>query len=86
MTDGEVDNGSVKSCDLTFEQAEKNNFKISKSICYIISTGSSEVNMSVTCPFTRFCDNQVFTKRKEEPLKAVVQYTAQDFKILDTLE
>jgi hypothetical protein len=42
--------------------------------------------MSVTCPFTRFCDNQVFTKRRDEPLKAVVNYTAADYKILDTLD
>jgi hypothetical protein len=84
VTDGEV--GSVQRCDQTFEKAEQNGFKISKSICYIISTGYSEVNMSVTCPFTRFCDNQVFTKRKDEPLKAVVQYVTEDFKILDTLE
>lgn len=42
--------------------------------------------MSVTCPFTRFCDNQVFTKKRDEALKAVVEYTAEDYKILDTLE
>lgn len=42
--------------------------------------------MSVTCPFTRFCDNQVFTKRRDEPLKAVVNYTTEDYKILDSLD
>ena len=85
VTDGQVDNGSVQRCDEAFEKAQKN-FRISKSICYIVSTGHGEVNMSVTCPFTRFCDNQVFTKRKEEPLKAVVNYSTEDYKILDSLE
>jgi hypothetical protein len=42
--------------------------------------------MSVTCPFTRYCENQVFTKRKGEELKAMVQYTAEDYKILDSLD
>jgi hypothetical protein len=85
VTDGEVGNDSVKRCDESFEKAA-GEFKISKAICYIISTGYGEVNMSVTCPFTRFCANQVFTKRKDEPLKAVVEYTAEDYKILDSLE
>jgi hypothetical protein len=85
VTDGEVGNDSVKRCDEAFDKVEKE-FKISKSICYIISTGYGEVNMSVTCPFSRFCENQVFTKRRDEPLKAVVQYTADDYKILDSLE
>ena len=86
VTDGEVDNGSVQRCDTAFENAAKSNFKISKSICYIISTGSAQVNMSVTCPFSRFCENKVFTKTKTDPLKAVVEYTSEDYKILDTLE
>ena len=42
--------------------------------------------MSVTCPFTRYCDNQVFIKKKGEELKAIVQYTTEDYKILDTLD
>lgn len=87
VTDGEVGDGSVQMCDKIFDEAEKNqNFKYDKSICFIISTGYGELNMSVTCPFTRNCESQVYTKRKDEQLKALVQYTAQDYKILDTLE
>ncbi len=56
VTDGEVGDGSVQTCDRTFEEAlNKNKFKINKSLCYIVSTGYGEINMSVTCPFTRFC-------------------------------
>lgn len=38
VTDGEVGNDSVKRCDESFEKAASV-FKISKSICYIVSTG-----------------------------------------------
>jgi len=41
--------------------------------------------MSVTCPFTRNCDNKVFKKEQKEPLENIVQYTPQDYQILDTL-
>ena len=87
VTDGEVGDHSVQRCDQIFEAAfSQDKFRINKSLCYIISTGSGEVNMSVTCPFTRFCESKVFTRRRGEALKAVVQYTPQDFKILDALE
>ena len=67
VTDGEVGDGSVQMCDKIFDEAEKNqNFKYDKSICFIISTGYGELNMSVTCPFTRNCESQVYTKRKDE--------------------
>lgn len=42
--------------------------------------------MSVTCPFTRNCDNKVFKKEKNLPIESIVQYTPQDYKILDTLD
>ena len=42
--------------------------------------------MSVTCPFTRKCDNEVYEKEKGKELNRLVQYTPQDYKILDTLD
>lgn len=42
--------------------------------------------MSVTCPFTRNCDNKVFKKEKGGPLETIAQFTPQDFEILDTLD
>ena len=42
--------------------------------------------MSVTCPFTRNCDNKVFKKLVNSPLETIVQYTPQDYKILDSLD
>lgn len=42
--------------------------------------------MSVTCPFTRKCENEVYEKYDGKPLKKLVQYTPEDYKILDTLD
>jgi len=58
VTDGEVSDQSVKICDEHFEKALNNQaFKIKKSICYIVSSGDREINMSVTCPFSRYCES-----------------------------
>ena len=46
----------------------------------------SEPNLSVTCPFTRFSESKVLSKKGTEPLKSVMQYTAEDYKILDQLD
>ena len=87
ITDGEVGDHNVQACDKCFEDAEKNSgFKYNKTICVLASSSYGELNMSVTCPFSRNCENQVFTKRRDEEFKALVQYTAQDYKILDSLE
>lgn len=42
--------------------------------------------MSVTCPFTRKCQNEVWEKKFTEPLRKLVQYTPEDYKILDELD
>ena len=87
VTDGEVGDANVQACDQSFANAEKKDgFKIDKSICILASSTYGELNMSVTCPFSRNCESQVWTKKKGEELKALVQYTAQDYKILDSLE
>lgn len=67
ITDGEVGDNSVQLCDKTFEEADKKKgFRYDKSICFLASTSYGELNMSVTCPFTRNCESQVFTKKREE--------------------
>lgn len=56
ITDGQVGDGDVRECDKILEAYE---FK--KTICYIIASSSyGALNMSVTCPFTRKCDNEVY--------------------------
>lgn len=81
VTDGQVGDQEVRRCDEIF-----GNYKFDKTICYIISTGYGNVDMSVTCPFTRNCDNKVFKKEQNSPLETIVQYTPEDYKILDDLD
>lgn len=51
ITDGQVGDHSVKECDKILE-----GYKFTKTICYILaSTSYGNLNMSVTCPFTRRC-------------------------------
>lgn len=83
ITDGQVSDHSVQQCDKTLA-----GYKFTKTICYIISTSSygGGCNMSVTCPFTRMCENEVYEKPYSSPMKKLVQYTPEDYKILDTLD
>lgn len=67
------------------EKAKTNNFKIKKAIVYVVGN-YNEPNLSVTCPFTRFSDSKVFAKSGPGELKEIMSYTAEDYKILDTLE
>ena len=58
ITDGQVSDGDVQNCDKILE-----NYQFESTICYIIASSSyGKLNMSVTCPFTRKCDNKVYEK------------------------
>lgn len=82
ITDGQVGDNSVRECDKILD-----GYKFTKTICYIISSSNYGVlNMSVTCPFTRRCENEVYEKYADRPLKKLVQYSPEDYKILDTLD
>ena len=72
----------VQKCDATLEEADKNGFTIKKAICYTIGY-RSEPNLSVTCAFTRYGESRVFSKGGDAELRTVMQYTKEDFKILD---
>jgi hypothetical protein len=86
VTDGEVGDYSVQACDRTLNAAfEANKFKISRAVCYVIGS-YNEPNLSVTCPFTRRSESKVFSRTRESPLKTVMQYTQEDYKVLDSLE
>ena len=78
FTDGNVSSISVKSTDKILE-----NYQLDDVKCYII--GQNSVNMSVTCPFTRNNNSEVFSKSIYTSLKSV-RYTKPDPKLLDTLE
>ena len=86
VTDGEVGDYNVSACDKILEEAsQKKQFKIKKSICYVIGS-YSEPNLSVTCPFTRYSESKVFSRKGAEAVKSVMQYTAADYEILTDLE
>ena len=74
----------MQACDKILEDAKKNGFTIKKAVCFVIG-GYSEPNLSVTCPFTRYSESQVFSRKGGEPLKTVIQFTAEDYKSLDEL-
>ena len=42
--------------------------------------------MSVTCPFTRDCDNEVYSKAMDCNMEKLVKYTPDDFKMLEKLD
>ena len=76
MTDGEVGDYSVQHCDRIIEEAKnKSKFKIEKAIMYVVGE-YHEPNLSVTCPFTRFSESQVFSKSGTIELKEIMSYTA----------
>jgi hypothetical protein len=86
VTDGEVGDYSVNACDLTLSNAfTANKFKVERAICFVIGS-YHEPNLSVTCPFTRRSESKVFSKTGADPLKTVMQYTQEDYKVLDSLE
>ena len=86
MTDGEVGDYSVQHCDRIIEEAKnKSKFKIEKAIMYVVGE-YHEPNLSVTCPFTRFSESQVFSKSGSTELKEIMSYTAEDYKILESVE
>lgn len=86
VTDGEVGDHSVGACDKALSAAfELNKFKVSQAVCYVIGS-YNEPNLSVTCPFTRRSESKVFSRTRDSPLKTVMQYTQEDYKVLDSLE
>ena len=86
VTDGEVGDHSVHGCDRTLNEAfSANKFHVRKAVCYVIGN-YSEPNLSVTCPFTRRSESKVFSRTRETALKTIMQYTQEDYKVLDSLE
>lgn len=82
ITDGEVGDDEVSRTDKLLD-----NYKLEKSICYIIAnTVYSKPNMSVTCPFTRNCSSKVYKKYYNEEMTEEISFTQDDFKILDELD
>jgi hypothetical protein len=56
ISDGQVDQFGVKSCDKLFN-LYKNNLSYDYAEVYLIGR-KTETNLSVACPFTRFCPSR----------------------------
>ena len=60
ITDGEVSQNEVQECDSKF-QSSKNNLIYDYAEVYLIGDKKS-TNLSVGCPFTRFCPSKTILK------------------------
>jgi hypothetical protein len=80
ITDGQVSDNDVSNCDQKLKD-----FKFTKSICYVVASSSETLNMSVTCPFTRECPNEVYEKNSNAPITKMISLAEEDLAILDTL-
>jgi hypothetical protein len=84
ITDGEVGVSEVDSCDSFII---KHNIRFASSICYIIGRSTS-INLSVSCPFSRFCPFSTIQLKDETSYSQVqpaVCVTKEDIELLNNL-
>lgn len=82
ITDGDVGDKEVSYMDDMMKD-----IKFDKVVCYIIANEySSRLNLSVTCPFTRNCEAEVYTKYNGKEMEQKISLTKKDFEILENIE
>ena len=82
ITDGEVDQYEVEKCDQEFEK-NKNILIYDYAEVYLIGRKNS-TNLSVACPFTRFCASKTILKSPEEAEdKVITEISLDDLKIVE---
>lgn len=82
ITDGQVGQQEVELCDKNFE-LYKNKFKYDYCEVYLIGNKES-TNLSVACPFTRFCPSKTILKSPKEE-KIISEISKDDLKIFDKI-
>jgi hypothetical protein len=82
ITDGQVGQQEVELCDKNFE-LYKNNFNYDYCEVYLIGNKGS-TNLSVSCPFTRFCPSKTILKSPQEE-KIISEISNDDLKIIDKI-
>lgn len=82
ITDGEVSQNEVQECDSNF-QSSKNNLIYDYAEVYLIGDKKS-TNLSVGCPFTRFCPSKTILKCPQEE-KIITQVYSEDLKIVEKI-
>ena len=82
ITDGQVGEYEVQKCDEEFKNY-KNKLKYDYAEVYLI--GKKEyTNLSVACPFTRFCPSKIVLKSPEEE-KVISEISSEDLKIAEKI-
>ena len=80
ITDGEVNQSDVESCDKNFE-LYKNILIYNYAEIYLIGR-KDYANLSVGCPFTRFCSSKTILKSPNEE-KIISEISSDDLKIVE---
>lgn len=82
ITDGEVGQYEVEKCDQEFEK-NKNILIYDYAEVYLIGRKNS-TNLSVACPFTRFCASKTILKSPDEAEdKVITEISLDDLKIVE---
>ena len=82
ISDGEVGQSEVESCDKEFDLC-KNIFSYDYAEVYLIGR-KSDVNLSVSCPFTRYCPSKTVLKSPDESEdKIISEISKDDLNIVD---
>jgi hypothetical protein len=82
ITDGEVDQNEVHKCD---KELEKNKNKLIYDYAEVYLIGRKEqTNLSVACPFTRFCPSKTILKSPKEE-KVITEISSEDLKIFEKI-
>jgi len=82
ITDGQVEEYEVESCDKEFE---KNKNKLIYDYAEVYLIGRKEyTNLSVACPFTRFCPSKTILKSPDEE-KVITEISSEDLKTVEKI-
>ena len=82
ITDGQVYESEVQKCDEEFEN-NKYNLIYDYAEVYLIGR-KQETNLSVACPFTRFCPSKTVLKSPEEE-KVITEISSEDLNIAEKI-
>jgi len=82
ITDGQVEEHEVQSCDKEFKKYKD---KLIYDYAEVYLIGKKEyTNLSVVCPFTRFCPSKTVLKSPDEE-KVITEISSEDLKIAEKI-
>ena len=83
ISDGQVGQYEVEECDKEFEK-NKNKLNYDYAEVYLIGD-KSYTNLSVGCPFTRFCSSKTILKSPDKE-EVISEISSEDLKIVEKIE